>query len=216
MSNPHVTEETDTSSFALADMMTFADGKFILTLGARDQSLATDTFDYNSGARISSYDESKVTPVGGLVYRPTESVSIFANYIEGLVAGGIAPTVGPGGETVANGGQAQDPSQAEQIEAGVKYDAGNFGATLSLFNVTKGFSILEGFDDPSTVGNDLIYRNDGEQRHRGVEASFFGQPLEHLRVIGGITPNASAVRNTTFFGCPAWPLGSWFSMKSIG
>ncbi|HEX5648480.1 MAG TPA: TonB-dependent receptor, partial [Steroidobacteraceae bacterium] len=95
LNNPGKTFETETSSLAIADMMTFADGKFILTLGARDQDLKSDNFDYNSGAKLSGYDESELTPVGGIVFRPTDSVSIFANYIEGLIAGDTAPFTGP-------------------------------------------------------------------------------------------------------------------------
>ena len=33
-------------------MMPFADGKFMLTLGARDQTIENDTFDYNTGAGL--------------------------------------------------------------------------------------------------------------------------------------------------------------------
>ena len=32
------------------------------------------------------------------------------------------------------------------------------------------------------------------------------------RAMGGSTPKASAVRNTTVFGCPPVPPGSWFGM----
>jgi iron complex outermembrane receptor protein len=187
LDNPRTTEDTDTYSYAIADMLRFADGRFILTVGARHQNLKTETFDYNTHARASHYDESKVTPVGGIVYRPSESLSFFANYIEGLDAGGIAPTVTFDGLPVTNGGQALDPSQTQQFEAGVKYDAGDFGATLSLFNVESSFGILEPFDDPSTPTDDAIFRDDGEQRNRGVELSIFGEPFEHLRVIGGAT-----------------------------
>ena len=95
LNNPRTTFETETSSYAIADMMTFADGKFMLTLGARDQTLKNDNFDYNTGARLSGFDESEVTPVGGVVFRPTDSLSVFANYIEGLVAGDTAPFTGP-------------------------------------------------------------------------------------------------------------------------
>jgi iron complex outermembrane receptor protein len=122
------------------------------------------------------------------VYRPTETVSVFANYIEGLVAGDVAPTVTLRGDPVINGGEAQDPYEATQMEAGLKYDAGKFGASLSLFNIEKAFGILELADDPATTDvTEYRYRADGEQRHRGIEAGFFGEPLEHLRLIGGVT-----------------------------
>ena len=187
LNNPGKTFETETSSLAIADMMTFADGKFILTLGARDQDLKNDNFDYNSGAKLSGYDESELTPVGGIVFRPTDFVSVFANYIEGLIAGDTAPFTGPapGFLPVSNAGEIQDPIAAEQIELGVKFESASFGGSLSLFNVEKGVGALAA--DPDTATDDLKYSISGEVRHRGVEAGFYGQPLENVRVLGGVT-----------------------------
>ena len=169
-------------------MMTFADGKFILTLGARDQTLKNDNFDYNTGAKLSGFDESEVTPVGGIVFRPTDSLSIFGNYIEGLIAGDTAPFTGPAPETfspVTNAGEIQDPIAAEQIELGVKFESDTFGGSLSVFNVEKPVGTLA--DNPATPAADLIYGIDGEVRHRGVEVGVYGQPVENVRVLGGVT-----------------------------
>lgn len=187
LGKPHKTFDTETSSIAVADTLSFADGRFMLTLGGRDQTLKNDNFDYNSGAKLSGYDESEVTPVGGLVYRPTDSLSLFANYIEGLVAGDTAPFFGPapGFLPVTNAGEIQDPIAAEQMEFGVKYESGTFGASLSLFNVEKGVGTLAA--DTNTTANDLVYSISGEVRHRGVEAGFYGQPLANVRLLGGLT-----------------------------
>jgi iron complex outermembrane recepter protein len=187
LKNPGKTFETETSSLAIADMMTFAGGKFILTLGARDQDLRNDNFDYNSGAKLSGYDESELTPVGGLVYRPTDSLSFFANYIEGLVAGDTAPFFGPppGFQSVTNAGEIQNPISAEQVELGVKFESGAFGASLSVFNVEKAVGVVT--PDATTVADDLVYSLSGEVRHRGIEAGLYGQPFENVRLIGGMT-----------------------------
>jgi iron complex outermembrane receptor protein len=210
LDNPLKTFTIDTSSFALADVLSFADGNFMLTLGAREQKLEGESFDYTTGARLSKYDESKVTPVGGIVFRPSKTVSLFANYIEGLVAGDIAPTVTSTGNPVTNGGQAQDPYETTQIEAGLKYDSGKFGATLSLFEIDKAFGILAPNDDSSTPAVEYTYRADGEQRHRGIEAGIFGQPLDDIRLIGGITwldaeitkTDQPAIKGKTPIGAP--------------
>ncbi len=186
LNNPHKTFSTDTSSWALADVLKFADGKVMVTLGLRDQKLKADSFDYNSGDKISSYDKSKTTPVAGIVFRPSDQWSIFANYIEGLVAGDVAPTVGPGGGTVVNAGQVQDPYQAKQFEAGVKFDAGSFGGGLSIFNIEKASGILEALN-PSDPETDYRYRADGKARHKGVEGNVFGEPIEGLRLLAGVT-----------------------------
>ena len=67
----------------------------------------------------------------GIVYKSSEQVSI--NHIEGLLPGEVAPA-SSGGEPIENAGEAFDPYSAEQIEVGVKYDAGQHGGSLSVFN----------------------------------------------------------------------------------
>lgn len=176
MSDPHVTQEIDNASFAVADMIFFRDETVILTLGARHQSIKAETFDYNTGAPLSSYDESKVTPVAGLVVKPSEHVSLYANYIEGLIPGEIAPTTS-GGAPVENAGEVFDPYQAEQYEVGAKYDSGDYGVTFSAFTLSK----------PSAFVVDNVFTLAGEQRNRGIELSVFGAPLDNLRLLGGAT-----------------------------
>ena len=176
LSNPLITEKTDLSSFALADMISFNDGKVLLTLGGRVQNIETRTFDYNTGDELSGYDESQFTPVVGIVYKSSEQVSYYANYIEGLLPGEVAPA-SSGGEPIENAGEAFDPYSAEQIEVGVKYDAGQYGGSLSVFNTSKQSSIVE----------DNVFSTDGEQQNQGLELSVFGMPTSNLRVLGGFT-----------------------------
>ena len=176
LSNPLITEKTDLSSFALADMISFNDGKTLLTLGGRVQNIETRTFDYNTGDELSGYDESQFTPVVGIVYKSSEQVSYYANYIEGLLPGEVAPA-SSGGEPIENAGEAFDPYSAEQIEVGVKYDAGQYGGSLSVFNTSKQSSIVE----------DNVFSTDGEQQNQGLELSVFGMPTSNLRVLGGFT-----------------------------
>ena len=176
LSNPLITEKTDLSSFALADMISFNDGKVLLTLGGRVQNIETRTFDYNTGDELSGYDESQFTPVVGIVYKSSEQVSYYANYIEGLLPGEVAPA-SSGGEPIENAGEVFDPYSAEQIEVGVKYDAGQYGGSLSVFNTSKQNSIVE----------DNVFSTDGEQQNQGLELSVFGMPTSNLRVLGGFT-----------------------------
>lgn len=176
LSNPLITEKTDLSSFALADMISFNDGKILLTLGGRVQNIETRTFDYNTGDELSGYDESQLTPVVGIVYKSSEQVSYYANYIEGLLPGEVAPA-SSGGEPIENAGEVFDPYSAEQIEVGVKYDAGQYGGSLSVFNTSKQSSIIK----------DNVFSTDGEQQNQGLELSVFGMPTSNLRVLGGFT-----------------------------
>ena len=177
LSNPEVTERTRTSSYAIADTLGFMDDRLLVTLGARQQNIATYSYAYADGARTASYDDDALTPIAGVVYRVTPEVSAYANYIEGLVKGDVAPNTS-GGAPVPNGGEALEPYVTRQAELGVKYDGGRLGGSLGVFQSRKP---VAGVDASNTYG--VI----GKQRYRGVEFNAFGQATNDLTVLGGIS-----------------------------
>ncbi len=176
MSDPHVTERTHTQSLAFADTLGFMDDRLLVTLGARRQGIEAKTYDYNSGNRLSSYNRYKNSPVAGVVYQLTDEVSVYANYIEGLVKGDIAPAIS-GGVAISNPGDALEPYVSEQTEVGIKYDGGNLGGSLALFTTERPFSTVE----------NSVFTDGGEQRNRGIELSVFGEPTYGVRLLGGLT-----------------------------
>lgn len=176
LANPLVTESVDMSSFAIADTMSFNNDLVLLTLGVRYQNIELASFDYNTGDRLSGYDESQLTPVAGVVVKPSDSVSFYANYIEGLVPGEVAPA-SSGGTPIENAGEVFDPYQTEQYEVGVKYDAERFGGTLSAFTTSK----------PTSLVRDNRFTVEGEQQNQGLELTVFGMPADNLRLLGGLT-----------------------------
>ena len=64
------------------------------------------------------------------------SVSLYANYIEALVAGDTAPA-NANGKPVPNVGTSLSPYVSKQKEIGVKYDGDGLGAGLALFSTDK-------------------------------------------------------------------------------
>lgn len=176
MDAPNVTERVENASLALADMMSFLDGRLLVTAGVRHQSIETRSYDYNTGAGSSSYEGDAITPAFAVVYKPSERVSLYANYAEALVPGQTAPAVS-GGVPVDNAGEVLDPFRGEQAEVGAKYDGGAFGASISLFRLTL----------PSAFVENNVFAANGEQENRGLELSLFGEPVEGLRLLGGVT-----------------------------
>lgn len=176
MSDPGVTERTHTQSLALADTLGFLDDRLLFTLGARRQGIEAKSYDYNSGDRLSSYNRYKTSPVAGVVYQLTDELSVYANYIEGLVKGDIAPA-SSGGVAIVNAGEALEPYVSEQTEVGIKYDGGNLGGSLALFTTDRPFSTVE----------NGVFTDGGEQRNRGIELSVFGEPAYGVRLLGGLT-----------------------------
>ncbi|MGA4632597.1 TonB-dependent siderophore receptor [Pseudomonas solani] len=164
--NPTHTESV-LSSLALADTLSFADDSVLLTLGARLQRVEVDSSE--PGEPDQRYDESATSPALGVVWRTTEALSLYANYMEGLTQGQTAP------ETANNAGQVFAPYRSKQVEAGIKYDMGSLVTTLSLFRIEK----------PAYYTENGYLRPDGEQRNQGLELNLFGEPLEGVRVLGG-------------------------------
>ena len=178
LTDPTVIGRVKTTSFAVADMLSFLDGRVIATVGARYQEIDTRSYDYNTTIRTGGYASDAVTPVFALVYKPHDTVSLYANYSEALLPGKIAPGV-INSIPVANVGEVLEPFRAEQAEVGVKYDGGSFGGALSAFRT----SLPSEFFDPSS----RLYSAGGEQRNQGVELTVFGEPVEGLRLLGGAT-----------------------------
>ncbi len=189
LSDPKVTERVKNTSVAVADRLSFLDGRLLATVGVRYQEIETKSYAYADGAFGSGYSSEAATPAFALVYKPSDRVSLYANYAEALTPGVIAPAV-VNGVTVANGGEVLSPFRAEQAEVGAKYDAGTFGGTLSVFRTT----LPSAFFDPAS----RVYSDGGEQENRGVELTVYGEPIDGLRLIGGATwLNAEVKRSLT-------------------
>ncbi len=170
--DPLVTFRNRSTSVAVADTLRFADDRVRLTLGMRHQQMDNREYDYNSGAQSKRYDESRVTPLAGVVFRIRPDVSLYANYIEGLTAGDTAPW------NATNAGQSLAPHVTKQQEVGVKYDGGRIGAGVALFSTTKPFGMLN---------SSSLFVDGGEQRNRGIEFSVFGEAARGVRLLGGVT-----------------------------
>lgn len=160
------TSETTLTSFALADTLSMLDDRVRLTLGARLQKVEVD----NVRPTVADYDKDAITPALGLVVKPWQDVSLYANYIQGLQQG---TTVGAG---YANTGEAFPPYRSRQYEVGVKRDWGRFATTVSLFQITQ---------PSTTVANNVMSLN-GEQRNRGIEINTFGEAARGVRLLGGV------------------------------
>ncbi|EKO3435244.1 TonB-dependent siderophore receptor [Vibrio fluvialis] len=188
LSDPKETERVTYSSAALADTLSLFDDQVKVMLGARLQRVETKSFDYNSGDESSSYGSTALTPSVGVVYQPMLDVSLYANYSEALLTGEIAPSTNNGSD-VANAGEVLKPNRSEQYEVGAKYDNGSYGAVVSLFQISK----------PSYMyDSNNSYTDNGEQRNRGIELSAFGEPIESVKVLGGVTLiDAEIVKSAT-------------------
>ena len=172
--------KNDFSSLFVSDTIGFAEDRVLVTFGARRQHLVVEGYNRATFRRDTNYVKTVTTPVVGITVRPTERISIYANRVEGLAQGPTAPT---NASNVAPG-TIFPPFRSKQYEIGGKLAIGGLTATLAVFQ-TKQPSALSTTNAaaPGTV----IFTVDGEQRNRGIEFSFNGEPVEGLRFIGGGT-----------------------------
>lgn len=163
--------ETNLNSVVLGDTLSILDERVQLTGGVRLQQIKATNFNQATGAVTSEYEKGAVTPMVGLVVKPWQHVSLYANYIEGLQQGPTAPVI------AVNSGEVFAPFKSKGYEAGVKVDFGRVMTTLAAFQMTQ----PNAFINPATN----VFGVDGEQRNRGVELSVFGEVTDGIRVLGG-------------------------------
>lgn len=169
------TSDITLQGIALADTLSILEKRVQLTLGIRRQSV--EAHNYNaSGGITSSYDQSAWTPMAGLVVKPVEHLSLYANYIEGLSQGTIVAT------GYNNSGDVFSPYKTKQVEIGAKLETGTITNTVSLFQMRRPSTLTDNSSSPLPT-----LRLDGEQRNQGVEWNIFGQALPNVRLLGGAT-----------------------------
>lgn len=156
---------------ALADTLGFFDDRVLLTLGARWQRVKVD--DWSNGIKgVTAYDEEKLSPSGGVVFKVNEQFSLYASYMEGLSQGKIAPS------TSINSDEIFAPFISRQVEVGAKYDMGAFGLTASAFRIKQ-----PAYETNATT---RVFGPNGKRENKGVELSLFGEPIQGFRLLGGV------------------------------
>lgn len=173
------------SSLFVSDTIGIAGDRVLLTGGVRYQEIAVDGFSYFGGAKTTSYDESRWTPVAGLVVKPTENLSLYANYIEALQQGPTAP-VDP---ALSNSGAVLAPRVSQQYEIGGKLAMGPVFASLALYRIERPG------EGVTTEGGQQVFGYVGEARHEGIELTLNGEVAPGLRLITGMAVNDAKLDN---------------------
>lgn len=185
LDDPNPANRTRLTSFFASDTLGAFDDKVELTVGLRRQQIFFRTYDVTAGGETSRYKESATSPVVGLVIRPSERFSIYANRIEGLVQGPVAPA------GTINSGEVFPPYKAKQYEIGGKVALGRFNASVALFQTDQpqALTIINGSGQSE-------FTVDGLQRNKGIEFSVDGEPVDGLRIIAGLSLTDAKQRRT--------------------
>lgn len=139
-------------------------------------SLGLQKTDYEKNSRIPGLATltTKDSPWlynGTLALHVTDKLVAYAGFTRGLEESGTAPT------NAVNRNSAPPALRTSQRDAGIRYlIMPRLNLVAGLFDVRKPYF---------NVDQDLVYRELGTVRHRGVEVSLAGQPVEGLSVVAG-------------------------------
>lgn len=137
-------------------------------------------------------DDNRVSPRGGLLWRPQEWLSVYGNYSENF---------GPSNSLFNAPGQEMLPPQtAKEWEFGAKTEwmNGRLTASFAYFDLTR-----NNLPVPDPI-NPFLMRTVGQEETRGYELETAGEILPGWRVIGAYTHLAYANINkdTGYSGLP--------------
>jgi TonB-dependent siderophore receptor len=153
---PQAHQAGDSQSLVLApyviDRMIISP-KLELSLGAR-----LDSVDFEDDATATSRDDSQLSPMGGIVWKPVPTLSVYASGGLGFAPPSIQ-VVGP-----------RDPEESTQLEGGVKFAflEGKGYASAAVYQLER-----ENVAIPDSTG---LTRQSGSQRSRGFELELSTEP----------------------------------------
>jgi len=177
LNDPALQNERTLTSYAVGDTLGFMGDRLLVTVGARYQELDIQSYGYTTGIAAEPYKDNRISPVGGVVFKATDTLSVYGNYVEALTPGDTAPAVSAQGP-VRNAGEMLAPYVSKQKEVGLKYEAGGLGASVAFFSIDKPRAVVDATN---------LYVASGKDRHQGLELNVFGEPVRGLRVLGGVT-----------------------------
>jgi iron complex outermembrane receptor protein len=115
------------------------------------------------GSRAIHYRQDFTTPWLGLAWRANEATMFYASWGQG-----VETDVVPNRARYVNAGDALPALKSRQLEAGVKFAADGWEASLAAFGIRRPLAVdIGGCDDDGSC----LRRIDGRVRHQGLEGS---------------------------------------------
>ena len=133
-------------------------------------------------------DEDAFSPRLGLVYQPTEELSLYGSFSRSFVPNTAQTAIG----------DVVPPERGEQFEIGVRADLldGRLVANLSFFDLTKQNVATP---DPNNFG---FFVATGEQRSRGIELDVAGEILPGWNVIANYALTDATITSSNTANAP--------------
>jgi TonB-dependent siderophore receptor len=191
---PQAHQAGDSESRVLApyviDRVSFSP-KWQLVAGAR-----LDDIHFEDTVTSTTRDASQLSPLGGLVFKPVPTVSVYANGSLGFAPPSIQ-LVGP-----------RDPEESQQLEAGVKVSflEGKGYASAAVYALER-----ENIAVPDSTG---LTRQSGSQRSRGFEFELSAAATDAVSVRAAYAFNSAEL--TEFSELVQLPTGGFAVLDRAG
>lgn len=186
------------------DQIAILDNLFLVAGVRYDRfSSESDDFDVDFGTSNTEFDVTAWTPRAGVLFRPFEPISLYANYSESFQ---------PNSSFDASG-NVLPPEEGEGVEAGVKIEfiPDRLSSTLAFFDITKQNVATP---DPN---NPFFSVAVGEQRSRGFDVDLTGEIRPGWSIVASYAyidtevteDNNVAIVGNEFFGIPRHSASLW-------
>ncbi|MCD5971360.1 TonB-dependent siderophore receptor [Pseudomonas quasicaspiana] len=145
--------------------------QWILVFGGRQQHYDQYS-DQGLVTRVVGRDDNgdAFVPFVGVVYQPTEALSLYGNYSESFVPN----------ETVSDDNKTFDPEEGRSYEVGLKYNPSDrLNVNVAVFDIVKKNVVT-----PVTVGTITTNELTGKAGSRGLELDVTGKLAERWDMIG--------------------------------
>lgn len=155
----------------LQDQITISDNLKML-IGGRYDWLHDESNPLDGGER-SSQNNGAFSPRIGLVYQPSQNISLYTSYSQSF-----RPSIGRNPDN-----EVFEPTRGTQYEVGVKthFLDGRLSTTLAAYNITR-TNVLTPDPDPILAEQGFQVQV-GEQRSRGIELDVAGEILPGWNII---------------------------------
>jgi iron complex outermembrane recepter protein len=180
----------DSYGIYFQNQIAFSDNLKLL-IGGRYDWVSTN-FDLTVfGNDVTQRSDGAFSPRLGLVYQPSETVSLYASYSRSFRPSFYNRS--------ANGERNFDPTRGTQYEVGAKLDFldGRLSTTLAVYHLTR-TNVVTPDPDPVLASQGFSVQT-GEQRSQGIELDIAGEILPGWNIIGSYTYTDAEVTEDNSF-----------------
>ena len=187
----------------MQDQVTLLDNLFLLA-GLRYDTVTESSEDFQADTRDSQSSDA-FTPRVGLVYQPSEELSLYTSY-----STSFSPN-----SAITAAGDLLEPERGRQFEIGARAELleGRLSANLALFNITKQNVATA---DPNALPGQNFSVASGEQRSQGIELDVIGEVAPGWNIVANyaytdadITQDNSGLEGNRIFGVPEHNANLW-------